>query len=148
MRDTWSSQTQQNPGKISQTPNGLGEGEGEINICCCKAQTFGVVCYVTLLLWYTHLIGSLLGLNKWYGKALKNMLTYSKGTINVSDYYLGCNCEQNSPCSHGSHVLWRDVSDGVTSDMWRDGCSVRGWWALWRKMKQGREKGMLWCKFK
>lgn len=25
----------------------------------------------------------------------------------------------NSPCSHRPHVLWRDVSDGVTSDMWR-----------------------------
>lgn len=37
----------------------------------------------------------------------------------MSDYYWGCNCEQNSPCSHRSHVLWRDVSDGVTSDMWR-----------------------------
>ena len=72
---------------------------------------------------------------KWYSKALKNLLTYNKSKVNVSDYYAGAARNREVPVLTGLMFC-------------RDMCSLRWWWAQWRKTRQGREKGVLWCKFK
>ena len=68
---------------------------------------------------------------EWYSKALKNMLTYNKSKVSVSDYYGGATGDREVPVLTGL-LLCREICALSDGDEHYEG-----------KTRQGREKGVL-----